>query len=263
MLLNTRTLSVAAAAAGLFWSAAAEAASDPTGIWLDQNGKGAVEISPCAGGAGFCGYVVNVKDPKNESRCGLQILGNVTSDGGGWIYSPDRGKKYSVELTRLSDDKLRVVGNAGHFFTKTFTWNRAPDDLARCGGGTAPARTEAMSTEPAKIETRTAAASSSPAAEPARADPVVLHGASSASVALLAMPRVEKRVVVPAAVTSETPPAQAAAPAPASKTSARSEAKKGASTPAAAAEDSSFEPERECKYRIPYINKVIKVPCRD
>ncbi len=74
---------------------------------------------------------------RTHKRCGMQILGNVTDSGGGWIYSPDRGKKYSVELTRLSDDKLKVIGNAGSFFSKTYTWKRAPDDVARCGETTA------------------------------------------------------------------------------------------------------------------------------
>ncbi len=131
---------IAAAAAALLWSASAQAATDPTGIWFDHNGRGAVEIKPCASGKGVCGYVVNVKDPANASRCGLQILGEVTPGGGGWIYSPERKNKYDVELTRLSDDKLRVVGNAGsRFFSRTFTWNRAPDDIARCSETTAAA----------------------------------------------------------------------------------------------------------------------------
>ena len=36
---------------------------------------------------------MHVKEQRNADRCGLQILGNVTEGGGGWIYSPDRGKK--------------------------------------------------------------------------------------------------------------------------------------------------------------------------
>ena len=148
---------IAAAAAALLWSASAQAATDPTGIWFDHNGRGAVEIKPCASGKGVCGYVVNVKDPANASRCGLQILGEVTPGGGGWIYSPERKSKYDVELTRLSDDKLRVVGNAGsRFFSRTFTWNRAPDDIARCGETTAaaaPAKDATAEAKPAVTST--------------------------------------------------------------------------------------------------------------
>ena len=73
-----RTLTLAAAGA-LVCSAGAHAASDPTGIWFDHNGRGAVEIAPCAGGKGLCGYVIHIKEARNNGRCGLQILGNVTS----------------------------------------------------------------------------------------------------------------------------------------------------------------------------------------
>jgi len=62
-------------------------------------------------------------------------------------------------------------------------------------------------------------------------------------------------------VTNETPPAKTTAPAPAAAPA--SESKKADPVPQTRAEDTSFEPERECTYRIPYINKVIKVPCRD
>jgi uncharacterized protein (DUF2147 family) len=115
-------------------STSAYAETDPKGIWLDHDGRGAVEIKDCEKGPGLCGFVVNVKEAKYADRCGLQILGNVTSGGGGWIYSPARGKRYTVSLKRLSDSKLRVVGNASSsFFSKTFTWKLAPADLQLCG----------------------------------------------------------------------------------------------------------------------------------
>jgi uncharacterized protein (DUF2147 family) len=137
--------------AALLWSASASAGNDPKGVWFDQDGRGAVEIKDCEKGSGLCGFVVHVKDKKNEDRCGTQILGNVTSNGGGWIYSPARGKKYTVRLTRLSDDKLRVVGNASSsFFSKTFTWSRAPDDVQLCGQyAAAKSNTSASKAEPA------------------------------------------------------------------------------------------------------------------
>src|SRR5690349_25177739 len=98
----------AAVSAVLLVSTSAFAASEPNGVWFDHNGRGAVEIKECADGKGLCGYVVHVKEQRNADRCGLQILGNVTDGGGGWIYSPERKRKYSVALKRLSDDKLRV-----------------------------------------------------------------------------------------------------------------------------------------------------------
>ncbi|MCC7253936.1 DUF2147 domain-containing protein [Hyphomicrobium sp.] len=256
MMLNIRTLTLVAVGA-IIWSAdGARAAGDPSGLWFDHNGRGAVEIAPCASGNGLCGYVVHIKDPKNNKRCGMQILGNVTPNGGGWIYSPDRGKKYSVALTRLSDDQLRVVGNAGSFFSKTFTWNRAPDDVARCGETTAAA--------PAAAKPAETAAAEAPAPAPAReasseANATRSLGASSASLALMGVP--VKRV---AATQDEVAPAPAVThqPAPAPKEAA---AEKTVSAPAPVAEEESFDavPERKCKFKIPYVGRVISVPCRD
>ncbi|HEX2843500.1 DUF2147 domain-containing protein [Hyphomicrobium sp.] len=259
MPLTPRTLTLAAAGL-IIWAAPSHAASDPSGIWFDHNGRGAVEIAPCASGNGLCGYVVHIKDPKNNKRCGTQILGNVTPGGGGWIYSPDRGKKYSVELTRLSDDKLRVVGNAGSFFSKTFTWNRAPDDVARCGETTAAA--PAKPTEAKAVEAT---------AEPATtrentAEPVTVTsstGASNASLALMGAPKKQKREVVQTAAKSDeaaaAAPAVAKEPAPSKPKAAP---QKTAEAPAPA-EEESFVPERKCKFKIPYVGRVISVPCRD
>jgi uncharacterized protein (DUF2147 family) len=261
MFVSIRTLTLAAAGA-IIWSGGVRAASDPTGIWFDHNGRGAVEIAPCASGKGLCGYVVHIKDAKNAKRCGLQILGNVTSGGGGWIYSPERGKKYSVALTRLSDDQLRVVGNAGSFFSKTFTWMRAPDDVARCG------ETTAAAPQPTKpVESKTAAADSAPAS-PTASEPTATRslGASSASVALMGAPKMvapKKQVAAaspePIAVPAPVPAFRDAAPA---KTEAAPEQTATAPAPA---EDESFDavPERKCKFKIPYVGRVISVPCRD
>ncbi len=266
MLLDTRTLKIAAAASAALWSASAHAASDPTGLWFDHNGRGAVEIAPCTGGKGLCGYVVHIKDEKNAKRCGMQILGNVTPGGGGWIYSPDRGKKYSVELTQTGEDTLRVVGNAGSFFSKTFTWNRAPNDIARCGETTAAAPAKIVE---AKADAPVAKTDTAPAKETAREPATTrsLGGANSASLALMGTPKTPKAEVAPVAATTETPlpaPAPAATkeatPAPAEKPAA-----KAAPAPVAATEEESFDsaPKRDCKFKIPYVGRVISVPCRD
>ena len=271
MSLHARMLSIAAAGAVLWSASAANAAGDATGIWFDHNGRGAVEIAPCASGKGLCGYVVHIKEAKNAKRCGMQILGNVTSGGGGWIYSPDRGRKYPVALTRLSDNSLRVVGNAGSMFSKTFTWNRAPDDVARCGETTAAApETE---TAPAPKAEKKAKPRTEQAAAPAPSERTVLTGASSASVALLAAPRGRMTDAAPQAVPTaveDTKPA--AAPAPAADAADPEPApapKKAAATQEAAPEDTAeeetfnAEPERKCKFKIPYVGRVISVPCRD
>lgn len=256
MYTSIRTITLAAAGL-IIWSSASDAAgSDPTGLWFDHNGRGAVEIAPCASGNGMCGYVVHIKDAKNSKRCGMQILGNVTDNGGGWIYSPDRGKKYSVELTRLSGDQLRVVGNAGSFFSKTYTWNRAPDDVARCGeqNAAAPAPAKPAETKVAATETAPAPAEDTSSYEP------VATGASSASMALMGAPK-RKRVAEATPVTpvanDASPVTQEPAPAAAKKSAAPEQ------TATAPAEEESFVPERKCKYKIPYVGRVIEVPCRD
>jgi len=111
-------------------------ASGPTGVWIDHTGRGAVEITDCAGA--LCGRIVWIKDAANKSVCGKQIIGSArrTSAGtwdGGWIYDPEREARYSVELKLAGPDKLRVMGYMGSkLFSETYTWKRATVDLARC-----------------------------------------------------------------------------------------------------------------------------------
>jgi hypothetical protein len=201
----------------------------------------------------LCGYVVHIKDEKNAKRCGMQILGNVTPDGGGWIYSPDRGKKYSVELARTGESTLRVVGNAGSFFSKTFTWNRAPDTITRCGETTAAAPKQVVEAKAEPAATRDVTpVTQEPAREPSSTRSL---GASSASLALMGAPKKRVAEVTPAAApaaTAEPVATKEAAPA------------KAATAPAAS-QDESFdaEPKRTCKYKIPYVGRVISAPCRD
>lgn len=117
--------------------ASASAASDPTGIWINDTGRGAIEIKPC--GNALCGNVVWVKDTVDAKGCGKQIIGNVAPVGdgrwdNGWIYSPERGRKFDVELKPLADGTLRVTGYAGlRFLSKTMIWTRAPANLQLCG----------------------------------------------------------------------------------------------------------------------------------
>ncbi len=122
----------------------------PTGVWIDHTGRGAVEITECNGK--LCGHVAWVEDAKNSDQCGKQIIGNVKSVGknkwdNGWIFDPDRGSKYDVELTAIGADKLKVVGYAGtKWLSETYTWKRAPADLQKCNGETAAAAPAACAT---------------------------------------------------------------------------------------------------------------------
>lgn len=135
----------------------AEAAGEvaEVGIWIDHEGKGAIEIKPC--GAALCGNIVWIKNPVNDQGeplfdrrnpdatkrnrpiCGLPVIGNLRrmTDGWdeGWIYSPEEGSLYDVALKAASKDKLVVTGYKGvKLFSKTFTWTRAPVDFQKCAG---------------------------------------------------------------------------------------------------------------------------------
>lgn len=126
----------ALALAALTVMPASSFAADPIGVWIDDKGRGAIEIKPC--GDQLCGHVVWVKNANDKRGCGKQILGDVDKVSAstwdkGWIYSPDRGKKYSVELKMLDNDRLQVTGYAGiKYFSETMIWTKAPSDLNRC-----------------------------------------------------------------------------------------------------------------------------------
>ncbi len=113
-------------------------AIEPTGLWYDHTGRGAVEIVKC--GNNLCGKLVWLKNASHKEGCGLQIFGDVkpVASGvwdGGWIIDPEKDlkTKYSVELTLMNPQLLKVVGYLGtKFFSETMTWKRAPEDLKRC-----------------------------------------------------------------------------------------------------------------------------------
>jgi uncharacterized protein (DUF2147 family) len=153
---------VFAAVAGVPSLALAQAS--PMGVWIDHTGRGAVEITDCGGN--LCGRAVWIKDPKDSKGCGIQIIGNAKPVAGGkwdngWIYDPDEDSKYSVELTPLAGDKLKVLGYAGSkFFSETMIWKRAPADLKRCDQTAAVAPTAPVTTEKSdtQAESKTVAA---------------------------------------------------------------------------------------------------------
>lgn len=132
-------LRYAAVAAVLLSAAPALAAGDPQGVWMNDTGRGAIEIKDCGGK--LCGHVVWVKDPASDAKgCGRQIIGDLVSSGSGvwggdnaWIYSPEKKKNYNVEITPLENGSLKVKGYAGlSFLSKTMIWTKAPADLQRC-----------------------------------------------------------------------------------------------------------------------------------
>ena len=221
MRLNPFALRCAVAAAACAGAGAAFAAPDARGVWLNDTGRGAIEIKDC--GDKLCGHVVWTRDATDASRgCGKQMIGDVASTGngvwdGGWVYSPDKKKRFDVEIKPLADGTLRVMGYAGtKFFSKTMIWTKAPADLQRCDAS----KVEANVTPPAP-----------PAAEaPAEA-------AAPAKPELQAAPAAPSNVPVTEAAKSPEP----VKPAPAEQ--APSKPSKQAATPPEAAPKKKAKPE--------------------
>jgi uncharacterized protein (DUF2147 family) len=128
-----------AAFAGAMLGAGPALATEPLGLWYDHTGRGAVEITNCGGK--LCGRLVWLKDTKHKEGCNLQIFGDARPIAagkwdGGWIIDPEKDltTKYSVELTLLNPKSLKVVGYLGtKFLSETMMWQKAPNDLKRCG----------------------------------------------------------------------------------------------------------------------------------
>jgi uncharacterized protein (DUF2147 family) len=149
-----------AATAGLVLAAPDAGPPAEMGLWYNHSGKGAVEIRPCAETGRdanyLCGFIVWLKvpnnkkgepwsdgynaDPRKRKRpiCGLPVLGSLRpmSDGSwdqGWVYDPEQGKSFDAAIQLHSPERLVLTGYKGiKFFSKTFVWKRAPDDLPRC-----------------------------------------------------------------------------------------------------------------------------------
>jgi len=133
------------------------------GLWVDHTGRGAVQIAPCADR--LCGHIAWLKDPNDEKGqplrdlnnpvkamrtqpiCGLQILGDLKRTGAiwdyGWIYDPEKGERYDLEVRLKSPDVLQVTGYLGvKFLSETFYWKRVPEGQLACPplpAGPAPA----------------------------------------------------------------------------------------------------------------------------
>ena len=132
-----------AALVALMSPAPAEAFS---GVYYDHTGRSAIKVNPC--GSGLCGKIVWLKSEANAKGCGLAIIGGGKRVGNscdaGWIFNPDTGRKYNVEVTPQGSS-LKVVGYAGSkVLSKTMVWRRAPSNLKLCS------RTRGISTDNAK-----------------------------------------------------------------------------------------------------------------
>jgi len=179
-----------AVATGIYLACAGSAAAAPpleAGIWVSETGRGAVEVRPCgdsgASAKRLCGYIVWLKQP-NDKRgrpltdgrnadtskrgrpiCGLPVLGSLQRVNGGWdkgwVYDPEQGASFDAAIQLSGRNRLVLTGYKGvKFFSKSFTWRRAPADLQRCDQAieakatTAPARKATAQAEPQIIPPR-------------------------------------------------------------------------------------------------------------
>lgn len=145
-----------AAMTNLSGAANAQGPEPELGVWYNHSGKGAVEIYRCQQNQErLCGRIVWLKtqtydngEPlldrrnskaslRNRTICGLPVLGNLAAHQGGgwnkgWVYDPEKGSTFGAAIrANATGNALTLTGSQGIFW-KTFTWNRAPDDLPRC-----------------------------------------------------------------------------------------------------------------------------------
>jgi uncharacterized protein (DUF2147 family) len=140
--------------AACFANGPAGATQALTGLWLDQSGRAAIDIEPCA--ASVCGTILWLKEPltaagqpktdiyntdaslKSRKICGMTMLyGFVPDADGGWkngyIYDPASGKTYNSNIHLAPDGTLTVRGYWQYtFLGKTQTWTRPPAALPKC-----------------------------------------------------------------------------------------------------------------------------------
>lgn len=141
-------------AGGTSEHAAAQAEPPLSGVWLDEEGKARIEVKSC--GAELCGNIVWLKEPldpngkpwmdmlnpdkskRGRTVCGLQIIGGLKASAngvwqGGWIYDPEEGKSFDLELSLQDPNTLKVFGYAGvRLLSETMLWKRQPADSQRC-----------------------------------------------------------------------------------------------------------------------------------
>lgn len=135
---------------------AAPAAALPpeAGVWLDHTKRGAIEIVPCDNQ--LCGRIYWLQEPLQKSGqplvdgnnpdrkkrttpiCGLQIIGGLVPQQNGawdkgWIYDPEKGESYDLELKLKGPGQLQIVGYMGvKWLSETYLWTRPASNLPRC-----------------------------------------------------------------------------------------------------------------------------------
>ena len=129
-----KNITLASLASLTLFAATNTAEAAISGLYYDHSGRSAIQVSKC--GSGLCGKIVWLKNKAHQKVCGTRIIGGGKKVGNsydtGWIYSPERGRKYNVEITPMGGS-LKVMGYAGSkMLSKTMVWRRAPSNLKRC-----------------------------------------------------------------------------------------------------------------------------------
>ena len=139
------SLVIAALAVMAAPGARAQAADEPTGIWLTQAGDARIRVSHCGGS--LCGQIVSLRDKldpatgkpavddknpnpalRNRSMIGVQLFFDMKPAGpnkwSGQIYNSDDGKMYASNVSVAAPGALKVEGCVGAFCGSE-TWTKS------------------------------------------------------------------------------------------------------------------------------------------
>src|SRR4029077_20398242 len=132
-----------------FTATPSHAASDPSGIWLNDVGSAKMEVTKC--GKGICAKIVWLKDP-NDSKgkplhdvrneitsmrgrpiLGMPLFGNMNPAGPGvWVgnvYNPEEGHVYTeVKITLASSKTIVLRGCKAWLLCGEKAWTRSKLD---------------------------------------------------------------------------------------------------------------------------------------
>jgi uncharacterized protein (DUF2147 family) len=173
-------LSTLGLAALAFATTPSHAASDPSGIWLNDVGSAKMEVKKC--GKGICAKIVWLKDP-NDSKgkplhdvrnevasmrdrpiLGMPLFGSMVPAGPGvWVgnvYNPEEGHVYTeVKITLASSKTIVLRGCKAWLLCGEKAWTRSKLD-------TKPERETMPAETPAQIEAKATPAPQAPSAAP-------------------------------------------------------------------------------------------------
>ena len=151
--MRTTFLSACVLAVCVSAPALAQTHKAPTGLWLTENKRSAIELYQCKKGEPLmCGKIAWIidggmqhdeKNPDASKRktplCGMTILSGLRMQKsgdwtGGKVYKADDGDLYDADLTVLSDSQVKLRGYMGvSLFGKSQTWTRVSSkDYPRC-----------------------------------------------------------------------------------------------------------------------------------